>query len=71
MQLQVKDYRNYCSVCLENKASHQPNETLQPYKIEELQPRAAVAFVVAALPWVSYSHWYFLLIANRSLSMLN
>ena len=64
MQLYVKDYCNHCSVCLENKASHQPNVTLQSYEIEELQPRAVVAFDVAVLPWASYSHRYFLLIVD-------
>ena len=64
MQLYVKDYCSHCSVCLENKASRQAKETLQPYKIEELQPRAAVAFDVAVLPWASYSHRYFLLIVD-------
>ena len=64
MQLYVKGYCNHCSVCLENKASHQPKETLQPHKIEELQPRAAVAFDATVLPWASYSHRYFLLIVD-------
>ena len=63
MQLYVKDYCNYCGVCLGNKGSHQ-QKTLQPYKTEELQPRAVVASDVAVLPWASYSHWYFLLIVD-------
>ena len=63
-QLYVKDYCNHCSVCLENKASCQPKETLQPYKIEELQPRAVVAFDIAVLPWTRYSNRYFLLIVD-------
>ena len=63
MQLYVKDYCNHCGVCLENKGSRQ-QKTLQPYKIEELQPRAVVAFDVAVLPWAGYSHRYFLLIVD-------
>ena len=64
MQLYVKDYYNHCCVCLENKASRQPKETSQPCKIEELQPRAAVAFDVDVLPCSSYSHRYFLQIVD-------
>ena len=64
MQLYNADYCAQCNICLESKADNHKRDELQPYQLEDLEPRNVITFDVATLPWSSKSYRYFLVIVD-------
>ena len=64
MQLYNADYCAHCNICLESKADNHKRDELQPYQLEDLEPRNVITFDVATLPWSSKSYRYFLVIVD-------
>ena len=63
MHSYIEDFCAHCQICIKNKCSKTPKEPLQPYTLDELQPRNIIAFDVATLPWAT-QYRYFLVIVD-------
>ena len=64
MQSYISDCSANCQICIQNKTSHSAKEPLQPYELDDIKSRSMITFDVAALPWATQQHRYFLVIVD-------
>ena len=59
----VERFCEGCLICQRNKPKNRPREPLEPITIAE-EPRHAIAYDIATLPWSTDSHRYFLIMTD-------
>ena len=64
MHSYVEDFCEHCTTCIENKTGKTCKEPLQPYTMDDLQPRNVLAFDIATLPWATNQYRYFLVMVD-------